>query len=174
MQSKKISSPHLQILLRVAVLAAMDVLLMNYLGIHTQYFKIGFSFVPIALCGMLYGAKWGTACAGLGDLINCFLGPYGWYPPLTLSACLNGFLFGFFLKGRSDQLGAIIAAVVTFQLGVSLLLTTWFLSLLYSTPFLQLMITRVPQVLLMLPIQIIVLRLIGSKRLVTALAGTTA
>ena len=71
-------------------------------------------------------------------------------------------------------MGAIIAAVVTFQLGVSLLLTTWFLSLLYSTPFLQLMITRVPQVLLMLPIQIIVLRLIGSKRLVTALAGTTA
>lgn len=174
MQSKKASSLHLQILLRVAVLAAMDVLLMNYLGIHTQYFKIGFSFVPIALCGMLYGAKWGTACAGLGDLINCFLGPYGWYPPLTLSACLNGFLFGFFLKGRSDQLGAIIAAVVTFQLGVSLLLNTWFLSLLYSTPFLQLMITRVPQVLLMLPIQIIVLRLIGSKRLVTALAGTTA
>ena len=77
MQSKKISSPHLQILLRVAVLAAMDVLLMNYLGIHTQYFKIGFSFVPIALCGMLYGAKWSTACAGLGDLINCLLGPYG-------------------------------------------------------------------------------------------------
>ena len=36
------------------------------------------------------------------------------------------------------------------------------------------MITRVPQVLLMLPIQIIVLRLIGSKRLVTALAGTAA
>ena len=83
-------------------------------------------------------------------------------------------MFGFFLKGRSDHLGAIIAAVVTFQLGVSLLLTTWFLSLLYSTPFLELMITRVPQVLLMLPIQIIVLRLIGSKRLVTALAGTAA
>ena len=75
MQSKKISSPHLQILLRVAVLAAMDVLLMNYLGIHTQYFKIGFSFVPIALCGMLYGAKWSTACAGLGDVIHCLLGP---------------------------------------------------------------------------------------------------
>ena len=70
MQSKKISSPHLQILLRVAVLAAMDVLLMNYLGIQTQYFKIGFSFVPIALCGMLSGAKWSTACAGLGDLMN--------------------------------------------------------------------------------------------------------
>ena len=59
-------------------------------------------------------------------------------------------------------------------MGVSLLLNTWFLSLLYSTPFLELMITRVPQVLLMLPIQIIVLRLIGSKRLVTALAGTAA
>ena len=48
----------LQILVRVAILIAMNVLLMNYLGLHTQYFKIGFAFVPIALCGMLYGAKW--------------------------------------------------------------------------------------------------------------------
>lgn len=111
---------------------------------------------------------------GIGRFNQLPARPVRLYPPLTLSACLNGFLFGFFLKGRSDHLGAIIAAVVTFQLGVSLLLNTWFLSLLYSTPFLELMITRVPQVLLMLPIQIIVLRLIGSKRLVTALAGTAA
>ena len=174
MQSKKISSPHLQILLRVAVLAAMDVLLMNYLGIHTQYFKISFSFVPIALCGMLYGAKWSTACAGLGDLINCLLGPYGWYPPLTLSACLNGFLYGALLKGRSDSMPAIVAAVCLFQFGISLLLNTWFLSMLYSTPYMELLLARIPQVLVMLPVQIIVLRMIGTKRLVTAIAGTAA
>lgn len=164
----------LQILIRVAILIAMDVLLMNYLGIHTQFFKIGFAFVPIALCGMLYGAKWGAACAGIGDLINCFLGPYGWYPPLTLSACLNGFVFGLFLKGRSDHLGAIVAAVSVFQIGISLLLNTWFLSMLYSTPFLELMVTRIPQVLIMFPVQIVVLRLIGSKKLVTTLAGSAA
>ena len=164
----------LQILIRVAILIAMDVLLMNYLGIHTQFFKIGFSFVPIALCGMLYGWKWGAACAGIGDLINCFLGPYGWYPPLTLSDCLNGAVFGLFLKGRSDHLGAIVAAVSVFQIGISLLLNTWFLSMLYGTPFTELMITRIPQVLIMLPVQIVVLRLLGAKKLVTALAGSAA
>ena len=164
----------LQILIRVAILIAMDVLLMNYLGIHTQFFKIGFSFVPIALCGMLYGWKWGTACAGIGDLINCLLGPYGWYPPLTLSACLNGAVFGLFLKGRSDHLGAIVAAVSVFQIGISLLLNTWFLSMLYGTPFTELMITRIPQVLIMLLVQIVVLRLLGAKKLVTALAGSAA
>lgn len=130
MQQTKKSSIPLQTLIRVAILIAMDVLLMNYLGIHLQFYKIGFSFVPIALCGMLYGWKWGTVCAGLGDLINCVLGPYGWYPPLTLSACLNGFLFGLFLKGRSDSLPAIFAAVSLFQICISLLLNTWFLSIL--------------------------------------------
>lgn len=174
MKQTKTSPLNLQLLVRVAVFIAMDVLLMNYLGIHTQFFKIGFSFVPIALCGMLYGAKWGTVCAGVGDLLNCFLGPYGWYPPLTLSACLNGFLYGALLKGRSDSLPAIVAAVCLFQFGISLLLNTWFLSMLYSTPYMELLLARIPQVLVMLPVQIIVLRMIGTKRLVTAIAGTAA
>ena len=174
MKQTKTSPLNLQLLVRVAVFIAMDVLLMNYLGIHTQFFKIGFSFVPIALCGMLYGAKWGTVCAGVGDLLNCFLGPYGWYPPLTLSACLNGFLYGALLKGRSDSLPAIVAAVCLFQFGISLLLNTWFLYMLYSTPYMELLLARIPQVLVMLPVQIIVLRMIGTKRLVTAIAGTAA
>ena len=174
MKQTKTSPLNLQLLVRVAVFIAMDVLLMNYLGIHTQFFKIGFSFVPIALCGMLYGAKWGTVCAGVGDLLNCFLGPYGWYPPLTLSACLNGFLYGALLKGRSDSLPAIVAAVCLFQFGISLLLNTWFLSMLYSTPYMELLLARIPQVLVMLPGQIVVLRMIGTKRLVTAIAGTAA
>lgn len=174
MKQTKTSPLNLQLLVRVAVFIAMDVLLMNYLGIHTQFFKIGFSFVPIALCGMLYGAKWGTVCAGVGDLLNCFLGPSGWYPPLTLSACLNGFLYGALLKGRSDSMPAIVAAVCLFQFGISLLLNTWFLSMLYSTPYMELLLARIPQVLVMLPVQIIVLRMIGTKRLVTAIAGTAA
>ena len=174
MKETKQNHQNLQILIRVSILIAMDVLLMNYLGIHTQFFKIGFSFVPLALCGMLYGWKWGTACAGIGDLINCFLGPYGWYPPLTLSACLNGFLFGWFLKGRSDQFWAIAAAVGLYQVGVSLFLNTWFLSMLYTTPYLQLLATRLPQVLLMIPLQVVVLRVIGAKKLVAALSGSAA
>ena len=163
----------LQIMLRVAFLIALNVLLMNYLGIHTQFFKIGFSFVPVALCGMLYGAKWSTVCAGVGDLLNCFLGAFGWYPPLTLSACLVGWIYGIVLKGRSDRLGAIVLAVAAVQILISMLLNTWFLSMLYTTPYFELMLTRVPQVLIMLPVQIIVLRLMGSKKLLTTLAGNT-
>ena len=99
-QNNQKSSVYLQTLMRVAVMVAMDVILMNYLGIHTKFMKIGFAFVPIALCGMLYGPKWSTLCAGLGDLINCLLGPFGWYPPLTITACLNGFIANYIDNSR--------------------------------------------------------------------------
>lgn len=167
--SKQTGGSSLNIMLRVAILIALDVLLMNYLGIHTPYFKIGFSFVPVVLCGMLYGAKWSTVCAGVGDLMNCFLGPYGWYPPLTLSACLMGWIYGAVLKGRSSSLPAILLAVGAVQILISMLLNTWFLSLLYTAPYFELMLTRVPQVLLMLPVQTVVLRLIGSEKILSAL-----
>lgn len=170
MKQTKEKTVDIQILTRVAILVAMNVLLMNYLGIHIQFFKIGFSFVPIALCGMMYGARWSTACAVVGDLINCFLGPFGWYPPLTLSAGANGFLYGAFLKGRSDSLPAIVAAAAVSQVAISMLLNTWLLSMLYSTPYLELMVTRLPQAAVMFPIQIAVLRLIGTKKLVATLA----
>lgn len=163
----------LQILVRVAVLVALDVLLMNYLGIHTQFFKIGFSFVPVAVCGMLYGPKWGTACAGLGDLINCLLGPYGWFPPLTVSACLTGLLYGLLLKNRTDNLKMIILTVGIIQVFVSLLFTTFCLTLLYGTPYPELLVSRLPQVVLMFPVQVIVLRALGNARIMAALGGNT-
>ncbi len=50
-------------------------------------------------------------------------------------------LFGFFLKGRSDHLRDHCSSCNISPAGVSLLLTTH-LSLLYSTPFLELMITQ--------------------------------
>lgn len=170
MKQKTNRSFDLQILVRVAILVAMTVLLMNYLGIHTQFFKIGFSFVPIALCGMMYGARWSAACAVVGDLINCLLGPFGWYPPLTLSAGVNGALYGLLLKGRSDSLPAILAAAALSQLLIGLVVTTWLLSMLYTAPYFELMVTRLPQVLVMLPVQAAVLRLIGEKRVVAALS----
>lgn len=173
MNEKLKNSLSLQILVRVAVMAAMDVLLMNYLGIHTKFTKIGFAFVPIAVCGMLYGPKWSTLCAGLGDIINCLLGPYGWYPPLTVTACLNGFVFGIFLKGRSDKMPAIIAAVLVFQIFISLGLNTLILSHLYETPLRELLISRVPQTVIMTVVQIAVLRLIGTKRVVNTIAGSS-
>lgn len=163
----------LQTLIRVAILIALNVLLMNYLGIHTQFFKIGFSFIPVALCAMLYGWKGGLVCGGVGDLLNCFLGPFGWYPPLTLSACLSGTLYGF-LKGRSDHLLAITSICCISQLVISLGLNTWFLSMLYTTPYWELLLTRVPQALVMLPVQIVALRAIGTKRLIATLAGSAA
>ena len=44
---------------------------------------------------------------------------------------------------------AIVAAVCRFQFGISLLLNTWFLSMLYSTPYMDLLLTRIPQVLVL-------------------------
>ena len=67
-----------------------------------------------------------------------------------------------------------LISMVARGFGISLLLNTWFLSMLYSTPYMELLLARIPQVLVMLPVQIVVLRMIGTKRLVTAIAGTAA
>ena len=170
----KQTTPHgidLHILVRVAVLVALNVLLMNYFGIHSETMKIGFSFLPIALCGMMYGARWSTACALTGDLLNCVFGGFPWFPPLTLSACINGFVYGAILKNRSNSMPAIFAAAVITQVAVGLFLNTWFLSILYTSPYGGLLVTRIPQTLVMLVLQVITLRLVGAKNLVSALSG---
>lgn len=164
---------YLQIIVRIAVLAAINVVLMNYLGIHTKTMKLNFAFIPIAVCGMLYGAGAGAFCAGLGDILNCLLSPFGWYPPLTLTACLNGWIYGFFLKNKSESIINVILAVVIFQVAVSFGLNTFFLSLLYQRPFIELAVTRIPQTLIMIPLQIVVLRAVGNRKFINLLAGTS-
>ncbi len=149
-------------LLRVAILIAADVVLTRFLSVENGIVRFSFGFVPIALCGMLYGPAWAGAAGGVADLLGATLFPKGaFFPGFTLSAILTGVLFGALLRRKEKSLPRLALAVGLNCLGVSLCLNTLWLTIMFKTPFYILLPTRALQALILIPIQFIVLRLVG-------------
>lgn len=136
-------------LVRVAVLIALTVILERFLSISTPVLRIGVSFIPIALCGILYGPVWAGAAAGLADVLGTFLTPYGLYPPITLTAILTGVSFGLFLHIKNSQNARFFPMVILCTLvnavGLSLFLQSFWLCLLQHTAYSAMLVTRLPQ-----------------------------
>ncbi|MBP1737129.1 MAG: hypothetical protein H6Q60_1010 [Oscillospiraceae bacterium] len=110
---------------------------------------------------MLYGPFWAATVGGVSDIVYAVLLSGGTYfPGITLSAILTGVVFGLFLHNRKEGWLSILLAAGVNCLVISLGLTTFWLHLLYDTPYLTLMVTRVLQCGVMLPIQFAVLRLL--------------
>ena len=136
-------------LTRVAALIALNVILERFLSINTPILRIGLGFIPIALCGILYGPFWAGAACGLADILGTFLMPYGLYPPITLTAILIGLSLGLFLRRKN---GANVrffpnVLVCTFinTIGLSLFLQSYWLSLLQNAAYTALLVARLPQ-----------------------------
>lgn len=162
--------------IRVALLIALEIVLSRFLSISTPHLKIGFAFVPLALCAMLYGPVWAGVAGALADFLGAVLFPIGpYFPGFTLTNCLIGVLFGLCLRReRSDRWGFILLAVGVRGLCLSLLLNTLWISLLYGTPYLALLPTRVFQCVVEMPVQAVVLRILGNRHLQNILAGHAA
>ena len=89
-------------LVSCAMLTALGVVLNRFLSIHTAGWTIGFSFAPVALAAMVYGAAAGAAVGGLTDLIGAILFPFGpYFPGFTATAALMGAVYGWFLHRRA-------------------------------------------------------------------------
>lgn len=160
----------LRTLVHVGVLIAITFVLSRFLSIDTPIVRIGFGFVPIAICAMMFGPIWAGVTAGVADIIGAFLVPTGaFFPPLTISAVLTGIVFGLFLyrgAGAPERTSGnvwvrIIGAVAVGQIGISLFLNTWWLSILFGTPYPTLFVTRIVQTGILIVLQVIVLRLLA-------------
>lgn len=151
----------LKTLVNVSLLVAMEVVLARFLSINTPIVRIGFGFVPIAICAMMYGPALAGVAGAMGDIIGATLFPTGaYFPGFTLSAALTGVVFGLFLYRRKGNMPQLTAAVAVNSLGISLLLSTLWLSILFGTSYWQLLPTRIVQNLIMIPVQFVVLRLL--------------
>ena len=65
----------------LGVLTALEIVLSRFLSISAWNLKIGFSSVPVALAGMLFGPLAGGIVGALGDLLGAVLFPIGPYFP---------------------------------------------------------------------------------------------
>ena len=151
----------------LALLTALSVVLSRFLSIQTPVTKIGFSFLPIVLAGVLFGPVGGALTGGLADLIGALLFPIGaYFPGYTLTAALTGAIYGFAWHKKRSPL-RVVTTVAFKQVICSLLLNTLWITLTakVSKGFLVYLTTRLPQFLIMTAVEIVVLLLLFAVRL---------
>lgn len=140
-----------------ALLIAIHVVLSRFCSVNAWNIKIGFSFVPVFVAAYLYGPLFAGLVGGLGDFLGAVLLPIGpYFPGFTLTCFLTGLLFGILLH-KKQSLPRILCAVLVNQLVLGLLLNTLWISALYGSPFGALILTRVVQCLILIPIEFIVI-----------------
>ena len=149
----------LRMLVVLAMLTAMEIVLSRFLSINAWNLKIGFSFVPIVIAAILYGPIGGMCVAALGDFLGAILFPIGpYFPGFTLTALLTGLVFGIFLFKKEKitkwyAVGVILSVLIN-QLILSLLLNTYWISVLYGNPYFATLLSRIPQCAILIPVQI--------------------
>lgn len=123
-----------QAIATLAILIAAQVVIAQFLTIHTFDIKISLSFIPVVIAARLYGAWGGAVVAGLGDILGYLCHPVGaWFPPITLTITLTGIIFGLFLK-KSDSFWRVLFSVLISEFVISLFVTTFWIAILgYNT-----------------------------------------
>ena len=138
-------------------LIAIEIVLSRFLSFSIWNMKIGFSFVPIVIAAIMFGPIQAGIVGAFGDLLGATLFPIGaYFPGFTFTAFLTGVVFGLFLN-KKQTIGRVLPAVGINQLILSLLLNTYWISVLYGSPFSGLIPVRVIQTLILIPVQIVVI-----------------
>ena len=157
-EGKKFST---RILVILALLIAMEIILNRFLSINAWNIKIGFSFVPVVIAAMMFGPIHAAIVGGVGDLLGALLFPIGaYFPGFTLTAVLMGIVWGLFLY-KDQNIVKIILSVGINQLILGLVVNTFWISVLYGSPYGPLFLTRIIQAVILTAVQIVVIYGIG-------------
>ena len=142
-----------QKLVILGVLVAMEIVLSRFLSFNTWSTKIGFGFIPVAAAAILMGPVEAAVVGGLADFLGATLFPIGaYFPGFTATAALTGLVFGLFFHKEQTPL-RVIPAVLINQFILGFLVNSYWISLLYGSPFKELLATRVTQSVLLSVVQ---------------------
>lgn len=145
-----------RVLTGVAMFIALNVIL-NYFNIMIgTTLRIGISFLPIAVCGMMYGPMIGGMAGMVGDILGYITKPGSgdfYFMGFTISAFCVGFLFGMFLYRKQITLIRVAAAVLMYTILISLILSPIWLYMMYGSALFAL--PRVYKAALQYPINVV-------------------
>ena len=148
---------NVRLIVTMGLMVALNVVLARFLSINTDTLRIGFGFVPIFVTAVLYGPVAAGIVAVLADIVGATMFPTGpFFPGFTLTAFCTGLTFGLLLH-RKQTMVRIAAATAVNQLILGLLVNTFWQSILYGTPFLARMYLRIPQCLILIPVEFVVM-----------------
>lgn len=150
--SKKKTTKQIALL---ALFTAVEIVISRFLSFSVWNMKIGVAFIPVMLAGCFAGPVGGLVVGGLSDFLGAVFFPIGaYFPGFTATAALTGLVFGLCFY-KKVNLSRVIVAVVSTQLVCGMLLNTIFVSVLYGSPFKELLITRLPQIGVMIVLEIL-------------------
>lgn len=145
----------------LALMVAANVVLSRFLSISLWNLKIGFAFLPVVLTAILYGPVAGGLVGALGDFVGATLFPIAaYFPGFTVTAFLVGAIYGIFLHKKQDLKGILLAVLLTELIG-SLLLNSFWISLMFGAPFVSLLAPRAMQACGMGVVEFLTIRLIS-------------
>lgn len=157
----------------IGMLLAVQVVSGMFFSIKLPLVTIGFIFLPLSITAILYGPLWGAAAGVMGDFLIASLGPYGYYPPMATTAFLSGCIYGLFLYRKPLTTKRIIACVLVESLLCSVLLQTYWITLLSGRGYFALMPLRLLQNLLVSPVSVICIRLVAPRVVALMKRGVT-
>lgn len=147
----------------LGMLLAAQIVAGRFVSISLPIANIGFMFLPVAITGILYGPIWCGLSTAAADIIVAMMGPYGYFPPMTLSALLTGIIYGLFLYRKPASIRRIILCVLTESILLSILLQTFWLTLLTGKAYLVLLPARLIQNAVTIPISVICIRIVAYR-----------
>lgn len=140
------------------MLLAMKAVLGMFTIVVTPQLKIGFSFLPIAVGGMLFGPVVGGVLGAAGDILSYLIKPAGpYFPGLTISGFVGGFIYGLILYKKPATLVRSFFAKLAVTLSVSFLLDPFWLSIMYGKSFIAVFMGRVATNSILFPINVAML-----------------
>ena len=141
----------------LAVLIAIQIILSRFCSINAWNLKIGLGFLPVAFAGALFGPLCGALTGAASDFLGAILFPIGpYFPGFTLSLALTGAAFGLALH-QKPSVPRLLCSITFDQLVLSLLVNSFWISLLYGSPYPALLAARSVQCLIHFPVEFLTL-----------------
>ena len=157
---------YLTVIVTVALLIALDVILTRFLSIQTQFLRIGFGFLPVAVAGIAYGPFWGAVTGAVGDILGMIIYPPAeYFPGFTLTALLTGLIFGLLLYRKPVTVPRVLLASAVVCIALNLLLDTLLLDIMYGNSFIALLPARAVKCVINIPIYTLLILILWGNAL---------
>lgn len=144
-------------LVLISLFAAASIILTRFLSIYiTSSSRLSFGNVPILLASLLFGPMAGAFTGAVADILGASLfSPLGWYPPLTIPATLTGVVPGLLkiVMLKRVSLVRFYGIVIISNIITEVLVKTQLLAVMYGTGFMELLVIRIPLILLVTAIE---------------------
>ncbi|NLY20351.1 MAG: folate family ECF transporter S component [Tissierellia bacterium] len=145
----------------IGLLIAMSIILKRFISIELANDRIGFTYFATAMMGALFGPWVGGAANVIADFIGMILFPKGaFFPGFTLTAFLEGFVYGLLLYKKEIKMKDTIIASVIVGVFLHLGLNSIWLHMLNQNPIWTQIAMRIPKQLIVIPLESITLGLV--------------